>query len=140
MSEKGALGGDRNINIGGGVGGQSVVIAGNNNVVVSKPVQTITAPGDVAEVRAELAELRELLETVASPHQKKIHNAMDEAVEEMDNPEPDKDEVGKALDRALEYAGKADKFGSILDKLKPHVLSISAWLGTNWPHVAGVLS
>ncbi len=139
MSEKSSTGGNRAIIIGGEAGDQNVFVTGDHNVVTSKPRQSISIPGDVAEVRAELAQLRELLETLASPHGKKIHNAMEEAEEELSNPEPNKDEVGKALDRALEYAGKADEFNTILDKLKPHVLSVSTWLGANWPHIAGIL-
>ncbi len=139
MSEKMPGPGDRSISIGGNVGGQSVLVTADRKVVTSRPRKETAAPADMADVKAGLAELRKLLETLASPDQKKINNAVEEAEDELNKPEPDRDEVGKALDRALEYSKKAEKFKTIIDKLKPHVLTVSGWLGTNWPNITPLL-
>ncbi len=139
MTEKTPGVGDRSISIDGNVGDQSVIVTGDGNMVTSRSRKTAASPADVAEVKVELAELRKLLETLASPDQKKINNAVEEAEDELKKPEPDRDEVGKALDRALEYSQKAEKFKTIIDKLRPHVLTLSGWLGTNWPNITPLL-
>ncbi len=64
MSEESVSDGNRSITIGGDMGDQSVVISGDKNVVISKLRQSTPASGEVAEVTAELARLRELLETL----------------------------------------------------------------------------
>jgi len=58
--------------------------------------------------------------------------AFEDAQEELKKPEPNKDEVGQAIDRALNYAQKANGFVEAIDKLRPHVTNAAAWLGENW--------
>jgi hypothetical protein len=70
-------------------------------------------------------------------HQPKIKNAMADAQDELSSPAPDKDEVGKAIQRALDYAHKAENFGSAIEKIKPHIINVAAWLGTNWDKILG---
>jgi hypothetical protein len=40
--------------------------------------------------------------------------------------------MGKALDRAFDYAKKAEGFASMSAKLQPRITNITAWLGDNW--------
>ena len=47
--------------------------------------------------------LQTLLAGIESEHKTKIGNAMSEAAEEAAKDQPDKDEVGKALERAVGY-------------------------------------
>jgi len=47
-------------------------------------------------------------------------------------PKPDKDEVGKALERALGYASKAADFGEKTGQIATHLQSAVGWLGDNW--------
>jgi hypothetical protein len=61
--------------------------------------------------------------------QRKINNALEDAEVELEKPEPDKSEVGQALDRALKYAEKASGFAEAIDKLRPHVEAAAGWLG-----------
>ncbi len=130
--------GSRSIHIGGNVKG-STVISGDNNTAMTTFNNPAASPADTESIRLELNELRKILADLASADRKKIDNAMEEAADELEKPAPNKDEVGKALDRALEYSKKADQFNTVITKLKPHVMSISAWLGTNWPHITACL-
>ncbi|GEM_PF-1875347 len=125
------------IHIGGSVSGSNVMFAGDNNttVVGNNNVTDIRnkmpAP-ETVDIKKELAALREALAGLQSSEQKKINNAIEEAQDELQKPEPEKDEVGKALERAMGYAQQAGTFKTIIETLKPHVLSISSWLGENW--------
>ncbi len=67
-----------------------------------------------------------------SSDRRKIDNAFADAQEELNKPQPDKDEVGDALNRALKYAKKAGGFANAIAQLQPHLAKITAWLGDNW--------
>ncbi|MEO0970916.1 MAG: hypothetical protein AAFX80_22010, partial [Cyanobacteria bacterium J06639_18] len=60
--------------------------------------------------------------------------------EEISKPQPDKDEVGEALNRALKYAKKAKGFASVFEKLQPHLTKTTAWLGENWHKLLSFVS
>lgn len=117
------------INIGGNATG-NVIIAGDKNRAALYSEQ-VALPPEV-NINAELAALREVLSKLQSPDQLKIDNAMSEAEAELQKKEPDKDEVGKALERALDYSKKAGTFSQIIQNLQPHVIGAVAWLGENW--------
>jgi hypothetical protein len=55
-----------------------------------------------------------------------------EAAGDAAKPDPDKDEVGKALERALGYAGKAADFGEKTGQIATHLQNAVGWLGDNW--------
>jgi hypothetical protein len=55
-----------------------------------------------------------------APDHRKIENALSDAEDEVAKPHPNKDEVGKALARALDYAQKAQGFAKAIETLKPH--------------------
>jgi hypothetical protein len=59
-------------------------------------------------------------------------SALDDASEELAKPEANKAEVGSALKRALDYAGKVANLGNEAVKLAPHVRKLSEWLGSEW--------
>ena len=82
---------------------------------------------------------REAGSQIDSQDRKKIENAFSDADDELTKPEPDKDKIGRALDRALDYAKKADGFASNIEALKPHVTNVAAWLGSNWYKLLGVV-
>lgn len=94
---------------------------------------------ETVNIQKELAAIREILEQLETPDKGKIDRALTDAQEEATKSEPDKDEVGAALERVMKHAQKADAFTQIVDKLKPHVFSASAWLGTNWYHISKML-
>ncbi len=83
-------------------------------------------------MNAVMGALAEILTQLESPDRRKIVNAVDDAQEELKKPNPDKDEVGQALDRALGYAEKANGFAEAMDKLRPHVEKAASWLGEHW--------
>jgi len=90
---------------------------------------TVTAYG---EIRKQLQAVGSILETLGSPDQPKIRNAVADAVAELQKPEPDKDEVGQALDRALNYATKTAAFAPVMAKLAEPVSRLAEWLGQSW--------
>jgi len=114
------------INIGGNATG-NVIIAGDKNRAALYSEQ-VALPPEV-NINAELAALREVLSKLQSPDQLKIDNAMSEAEAELQKKEPDKDEVGKALERALDYSKKAGTFSQIIQNLQPHVIGAGRGLG-----------
>ena len=83
-------------------------------------------------IQAELNALREILAQLETSDRRKIDNAFEDAQEELNKPQLDKNEVGKALYRALDYAKKAEGFAYMLAKLQPHITNITTWLGDNW--------
>lgn len=122
---------NRSVSIGGSVTGSAIVTGDSNTVSVQFQPASLPKPEQV-NIKAEVEALREVLATLSSPDRRKIDNALEDAEEELKKPEPDKDEVGKALDRAIGYAEKATGFAEAIDKLRPHVQNAAAWLGENW--------
>lgn len=122
---------NRSVSIGGSVTGSAIVTGDSNTVSVQFQTAALPQPENV-NISAELDALYELLSQLQSPDQRKIDNALDDAKEELKKPEPDKNEVGQALDRALSYAQKANGFAEAIDKLRPHVEKAAAWLGEHW--------
>jgi hypothetical protein len=65
-------------------------------------------PAHTVDVKAELAALREALAGLQRvPDRGKLERAMQDAVEEAAKPEPDKEEVGGAVERVVKYAKDA---------------------------------
>lgn len=122
---------NRSVSIGGSVTGSAIVTGDSNTVSVQFQQAALPQPESV-NIQAELNALHELLSQLQSPDKRKIENALDDAKEELKKPEPNKDEVGQALDRALNYAQKANGFAEALDKLRPHVEKAASWLGEHW--------
>jgi hypothetical protein len=114
----------------------SVVVAGNRNTINAKlRVELGRKPSpaaDPVDVRAEFAELRTILEQLQTLDQGKIRRALDDASEELAKPEANKAEIGGALKRALDYAGKVANLGNEAVKLAPHIHKLADWLGTEW--------
>jgi hypothetical protein len=114
----------------------SVVIAGSSNTINAQlRAELVNEPRPMAEsvdIRAEFAELRKILEQVQTTDQGKIRRALDDAGEELAKPEANKAEVGSALKRALDYAGKVANLGNEAVKLAPHLHKLAGWLGTEW--------
>jgi hypothetical protein len=122
---------DRSVHIRGSAR-SNVIQTGDHNTASIQYQQTTLPPPDQVDIRAEITALRELLAHLETSDRGKIANALSDAEDEVTKPEPDKDEVGKALARALDYAKKAEGFASVIAALKPHVTSVAAWLGSHW--------
>ncbi len=91
------------------------------------------------EIKLEIAAIRQILAEPQSHAHKKIDNALEEAEDELRKYKPDKYDVGKALERAMNYAQREDNFNTKIETLKPHMLSVSAWLGENWYHLTKII-
>ena len=122
---------NRSVSIGGSVSGKVIQIGDGNTASVYIEQARLPQPEQV-NIQAEVAELRALLLQLQAPDQRKIERALEDAEEELKKPEPDKDEVGQALDRAMNYAQKANGFAEAIAKLRPHVEQSAGWLGENW--------
>ena len=129
---------DRSVNIGRDANG-NVIQTGDRNVASVQYEQTTLPPPESVDMRAELTALREVLARLDSPDCGKIENAFADADEELSKPQPDKDEVGKALERALDYAQKTNQFTGIVEELTPRIVRATAWLGENWHKLLGLV-
>jgi TIR domain len=133
---------DRSISIGGDAIG-NVMTTGDNNLITAKvdssPTETAFPPGVDININQELEYIRSILEKIGSDHIGKIGRALDDATEEARKPAPDKEEVGKALDRALDYAKIADGFVNAVTQLAPHMRTVVAWLGPNWRKLLSIV-
>jgi hypothetical protein len=86
-----------------------------------------------------LAQILAVLERIGGENAGKIRRALDDAVEEAKKPEPNKDEVGGALNRALDYAKASRGFAEEVSKLAPHVKNAVGWLGANWHKLLAIV-
>ena len=119
---------DRSINIGGNAASSIIQTGDNNSVVVNFQQACLPQPESV-NIQEELAALRIILGQLETLDQRKIVNAIEDAEEELKKSDPDKNEIGQALNRALNYAQKANGFTEAIDKLRPHVEAAAGWLG-----------
>ncbi len=118
---------ERSVSIRGDVVRSAIVTGDHSTVSVGRPVQP---KGDI-DIARELVALREILDGLEMPakERRKIDNALDEAAEEAAEKEPDRDEVGKALDRAVSTVEKVGKLSEAIGRLRPHLERAAAWLG-----------
>lgn len=108
----------------------SSVVTGDHNAVTTTMQQVPLPPPDQVDVKAELAALREVLAALNKvPDRGKLDRALEDATDEAEKPEPDKEEVGGALERVVKYAKAADDFGDHAEKLLPRLAALAAWLG-----------
>ncbi|BAY91212.1 MULTISPECIES: CHAT domain-containing protein [unclassified Tolypothrix] len=119
------------ISIGGNATGSAIQTGDSNTANINFQQVSLPAPATV-NIEAEINALREIIAKLETSDRRKIDNAFEDAQEELNKPQPDKDEVGDALNRALKYAKKAEGFASTIGRLQPHITKITAWLGANW--------
>lgn len=133
-----ATSGGQQVNISGSASGNIFQAGDQNTASIQFEQVTLGSPDDV-DMITELKAIREALAQVQSPDKRKIDNAISDAEEELKKPQPDKDEVGQALDRALNYAKKAEDFAGVMQALKPHIANAATWLGSNWHKIVSVV-
>lgn len=115
----------------------NVITTGTKNTVkahVTAPMhETPLVDPAMVDMAKELGALRTLLLGLESEHAKKIGRALDDADEEAGKKtDANKEELGRALDRALTYAKSATAFATAATKLAPHLRAAVAWLGSQW--------
>jgi len=121
----------RSVSIGGNATG-NVIQTGDHNVASLQLTQTSLPPPESVDIQSELMQLRELLQQLQSENQKKIDRALEDAQDEVVKSEPNRDEVGDALERALKYAGQTEGFAEAVAGIQKHVTGVVSWLGSNW--------
>lgn len=122
---------NRSVYIGGNAIGNAIV-TGDHNVTTVHFTKTTLPPPSSVDIQSELKLLSDLLQQLQSEDSRKIERAIKDAQEEAKKPEPDRDEVGSAVARALKYAKQANGFADTATKLAGHVTNLVAWLGSNW--------
>jgi len=133
------LGQNRSVSVGGSVKG-SVIQTGDQDTASLQFRQVSLPDAESVDIRAELAAIKQAVLSLSTPDRQKIQNAFQDAEEELAKQNPDKDEVGRALDRALDYAKKAEGFAGTAEKLTSHITNAAAWLGENWHKILGIVS
>ncbi len=108
---------------------EAVIVTGDHNAVTGTLKKVSLPPLHGVDIQAELAALRAALARLAAPDARRIEDAIDYVEDELKKPAPDKDKIGKALERAVGYAQKAEEFAAATEKLIPHVINVAAWLG-----------
>ncbi|AXS42786.1 hypothetical protein D1F64_21420 [Breoghania sp. L-A4] len=101
-----------------------------------KGVKVVLPAPETVDVAGELAALRALLAEMRVPDAGKLDRALQDAEEEAAKPQPDKDEVGGALERVIKYAKAADDFSGHAEKLQQRIAPLVSWLGANWHRIA----
>jgi hypothetical protein len=114
----------------------NVVVAGSGNTINAKLraelQRKLPSAADPVDIRAEFAELRKILEQLQTRDKGKIRRALDDAGEELAKPQANKTEIGGALSRARDYAGKVTDLGNEAVKLAPRIHKFAEWLGSKW--------
>ncbi|MER9082087.1 trypsin-like peptidase domain-containing protein [Mesorhizobium sp. M0895] len=127
--------GSRSISIGGNAT-DSVIVMGDRNKVAANIKAVRYSPVESVEyaisIKSELASIRAIIEQHGPGQAGEIGLALDDATEEVSRESPDRDEVGQALQRALQSAEKAKGFSEGIGNLAPHVRNTVLWLGDNW--------
>ena len=122
---------NRSVSVGGDATG-NIIQTGDHNTASLQFTQTTLPQPESVDIKAELAALYELLRQLRSEDEKKIGRALEDAQDEVAKSEPNRDEVGDALQRALNYAQQADGFAQTAASLKGHITNVVSWLGDNW--------
>jgi hypothetical protein len=134
--------GDRSISVGRDTYG-SVMVTGDNNQIEARlqatQARTSLPPAGMIDIGQELARIRAVLERIGGENAGKIQRALDDATDEANRSDPNKDEVGRALHRALVYARASTGFAEEVSKLAPQVKNAVAWLGANWHKLLAIV-
>jgi hypothetical protein len=123
------MGDDRSVRPGRDI--RNSIVQTGDNAQARLVTVTLPAPESV-DIGREIEAIRQALAGLEGEHRRRIDNALAEAAEEAGKPAPDRDEVGKALERALDYAKKTGDLAEQAERLAPHITNASAWLGRNW--------
>jgi hypothetical protein len=121
----------RNVSIGGNAESNIIQTGDQNRAELRYKKVQLSAPESV-NIQKELRALQQLLGGLATDDNQKIVNALAEAAADAAKPTPNREEIGKGLERALDYANKAADFSDKATTIGTHVQNAVAWLGDNW--------
>jgi hypothetical protein len=119
------------------------MVAGDNNRIDARiqapQARTSLPPAGTIDIGQELAQIRAVLARIGGENAGKIERALDDATDEANRPDPNRDEVGRALDRALVYAKASTGFAEEVSKLAPRVKNAVDWLGASWHKLLAIV-
>jgi hypothetical protein len=136
MTKKPASTANRSVQVGRDAIGNNIITGDKSKASLHYEQITLPPPNTV-NIQQELTKLRESLAGLKSEDATKIHNALSDAESELKKPKPDKSEVGGAIERVLKYAKQAVGYAELAEKLKPQIINVAAWLGSNWHTLLG---
>ena len=76
--------------------------------------------------------MKTLLAELQTNRRDRIESALGEAAEDATVENPDKDQIGSAVERALGYASKAADFTEKSGKIAETIIKVVGWLGKSW--------
>ena len=117
----------------------SALSTGHRNTQTVTYTRTASAADDRAAVLEALREIRAALEGISGSYSKTAKRNADAAFAAASAEKLDKDEVGGALESALEAAKKSAEFIGVAATLGPYVKTAAGWLGDEWSHLIGLL-
>ncbi len=126
------------VSIGGDAKGNAIVL-GDDNVVTVSYREVVLPPPEQVDIKRELEALREVLARLPSEHRTRIASRLDEAIDEAARDEPDKDDIGAALEGAIKYAKRANEFSEVAEELIPRITQVCGWLGKVGMPLLGLL-
>jgi hypothetical protein len=129
---------NRSVSIGGSVTGGAIV-TGDHNVTQITFTQTTLPDKETVDIKSAVSEVADLLGQLQSPDGKKIRRALADVEDELSESEPDREEIGAALNRALKYAKDAEGFAELTTKLKAPMPKVVSWLGDEWEKLLTVV-
>lgn len=94
-------------------------------------ISEIVAPDPNVDILAALTALRDILAHTPGIERKAL-TRIDEAQEEAAKPEPKREEVKALITQATQYVRGAAEVSDAVEKLKPHLMQVSAWVGSTW--------
>lgn len=130
-------GDNRSVSAGGDITG-SIIQTGDHNRAELQAVQ-LPAAGSV-DIAAVIAALRAELLALDTSEKDEAAHALDEAERQLARPEPDREEVGGRIKRALGFAKQASDFSDHLGKIQALVTKAAGWLGAASPYAAPLLA
>lgn len=136
------MAGERSISIGRNAVGNVMITGDRNRIdarIEAKLVRTSLPPAGSVEIGRELTAIRAVLQRLGGEQAGKIRRALDDAEEEARKPEPDRDEIGRSLERALDYAKKGNGVAEEAARLAPHLRNAVGWLGANWHKLLAIV-
>jgi len=117
--------GERSVRIGGDAKGNAIATGDRNVVTVTYSASL--PPAESVDIRAALAALQQALAGLDPPDKGKMDRALTDAAEEAAKADPDRDEIGGAIERA---GGSTAMPGSSATRLPPSCARTTA---TSWP-------
>jgi len=121
----------RNVTIGRDAIGNAIV-TGDHNTTSVKAEKIGLPRADSVDIQAEIAALRTAFSALNTDKKGRIETALTEAAEDASASNPNKNRVGGAIERALDYATEAEDFAEKSSKLVSTASNIVGWLGDNW--------